>query len=111
MESRDLYRTTDFETFWDAYRRMHRDPRTRVAHAVATGSAIALIATGVLRRDPKWILLAPLVDYAIAQSSHRLIERNRTTPLKKPLWHLRAELRLFRETVTGPRAVAEGRRP
>jgi hypothetical protein len=98
LSSKNLYQARDFETFWRAYERMHSDPRTQAAHAVATGSAIALIAVGAWRRDPRWFLLAPIVDYAIAQSSHRLIQHNRTTPLRRPSWHLRAELRLFRRT-------------
>ncbi len=98
MESDDLYSTRDFESFWSVYDRMHSDPRTRALHVLATTSAAALIAWGVARRSPAPILLAPLVDHAIAQASHRLIEGNRTTPLRRPLWHLRAELRLFRRT-------------
>ncbi len=43
----------------------------------------------------------PLVDYAIAQSSHRLFEKNRTLPWKNTVWHTRAELRMFRLTFTG----------
>ena len=98
MDRNDLYDAEDFETFWQRYQRMHADPRTRAAHAVATGSAIALTAYGLWKRKRKWIFLAPLADYAIAQSNHRLIEKNRTTPLRRPLWHVRAELRLFRGT-------------
>jgi hypothetical protein len=94
----DLYATRDFESFWRIYRDLHGDPRTRALHAVATGSAIALVGFGLLARRVGPILAAPLVDHAIAQASHRLIEHNRTTPLRRPLWHLRAELRLFRGT-------------
>lgn len=94
----DLHATRDFESFWRIYRGLHEDPRTRALHAVATGSAIVLVGWGVLARRAGPILAAPLVDHAIAQASHRLIEHNRTTPLRRPLWHLRAELRLFRGT-------------
>jgi hypothetical protein len=97
----DLYAAADFESFFAIYDRMHADPRTRKLHALATASAATLLAWGLLRRKATPILLAPLVDHAIAQASHRLIEHNRTTPLRRPLWHLRAELRLFRQTMTG----------
>lgn len=107
MQPSDLYAARDFESFWAEYQRLHSDPRTQKLHAVATTSAMALIAWGALRRKAAPILLAPLVDYAIAQSSHRLIENNRTTPLRRPLWHLRAELRLWRRTLrTGLAATA-----
>ncbi len=99
MESEDLYRADDFESFWTIYDQMHSARETRVLHAVATTSAMGLVALGLARRSLLPIALAPLVDYAIAQTSHRLIEHNRTTPLRRPLWHVRAELRLWRRTV------------
>ncbi len=89
----DLYEAADLDAFWEIYRRKHADPRTRALYAVATASAAALLATGVARRDWRWIVLAPIVDYAVAQSSHRAFERNRTTPWRRPTRHLRAELR------------------
>ncbi len=94
----DLYAARDFESFWRIYRALHADPRTRALHAVATSSAIALVGWGVLARRAGPIVMAPLVDHLIAQASHRLVEHNRTTPLRRPLWHLRAEVRLFRGT-------------
>lgn len=100
MPSEDLYSARDFESFWAVYERMHADPRTRRLHAVATTSAMALVAWGVSQRKAGPLLLAPLVDHAIAQASHRLIEHNRTTPWRRPGWHLRAELRLWWRTIT-----------
>jgi len=99
MSSEDLYSAPDFESFWSIYERLHADPRTRALHAVATTSAMVLLTWGVVRRNVAPILLAPLVDHAIAQASHRLIEHNRTTPWRSPGWHLRAELRLWRRTI------------
>jgi hypothetical protein len=43
-------------------------------------------------------LLAPLVDHAIAQLSHRR-DGVKTLPHKRPLWHARAEWRLFRQSL------------
>ena len=88
----------NFEAFWQRYREIHSDPAVRRAHAVATASAIAVIATSVATR--RWLLLplAPAVDFAIAQASHRR-DGKRTRPWTHPLWHLRAELRLFRRTL------------
>jgi len=52
-------------------------------------------------RRPALLLAAPLADYLISQASHRLFEKNRTSPWKNNAWHTRAELRMFRLTVTG----------
>lgn len=99
----DLYAARDFESFWSVYDALHADPRTRKLHAVATTSAMALIGVGLATRRATPLLLAPLVDHAIAQGSHRIIEKNRTTPWRRPVWHVRAELRLWRETMFGER--------
>jgi hypothetical protein len=93
-----LYDSATFDEFWQQYQELHASPRVRKMHAVATLSAATLLAVGIKRRSLPFILAAPVVDYAIAQLSHRG-EGVRTQPYRKPLWHLRAELRLLRRTL------------
>ena len=92
---------TRFDEFWAWYQSMHARRATRVLHAVATTSAIALLAAALVLHSWPLALAAPLVDYAIAQTAHRRIEHNATRPWRHPIWHLRAELRLFRHTISG----------
>ena len=102
-----LYETTTFDAFWARYLELHAEPFVARMHAVATASAGALVATAIVTGQP-WIApLAPVVDYAIAQSSHR-VRGVKTRPYARPHWHLRAELRLFARTVRGlvPASVA-----
>jgi hypothetical protein len=94
----DLYRAKSFGEFWEHYQQLHSHPRTRAAHALATATALGMFALAVKRRSVWLALLAPVVDYAIAQTSHRR-DGVRTTPFRKPLWHARAEWRLFRTTM------------
>jgi hypothetical protein len=98
-EHEALYETKDFDAFWVEYERAHAAPEVRYAHAVATTAAGALLAAALVRRSVVLALLAPAVDYAIAQSSHRLVSHDVTRPWRRPTWHLRAELRLFRRTL------------
>lgn len=93
-----LYTAKSFGEFWERYQELHSKPRTRAAHALATASALGLLALAVSRRSIKLALLAPLVDYAIAQRSHRR-DGVKTHPHKRPLWHARAEWRLFRTSL------------
>ena len=93
------YDVTTFEEFWPHYQELHSRRITQRIHAVATLSFIGLVTTAVLTRNPLFALAAPIADYLVAQTSHRLFEHNRTTPWKNPLWHARAELRLLRNTV------------
>jgi hypothetical protein len=97
----DLYEARDFDAFWRVYVQMHRAPATRRLHFVATTCAMACVLQAVRTRRLGWLVAAPLVDYAIAQSAHRLFEKNRTQPYRNPPWHLRAELRLWRLTLAG----------
>ncbi len=96
-----LYDAADFEEFWRGYLRLHARRQTQRWHAVATLSAATLLVLGVALGQPLLIVAAPVADYAIAQASHRLFERNVTEPWRHPRWHLRAELRLFWRTVRG----------
>ena len=97
----DPYAVRTFEEFWPHYVRLHTQPKTQAMHAVATLSCIGLLAGAVVLRSPILAVWAPLADYLIAQTSHRLFEANRTTPWKNQLWHTRAELRMLRLVMTG----------
>ena len=98
-EASGLYAAKDFETVWVADQAAHDDPRVRAAHALATAAAGGVIAAAVVIKSPRLALAAPVVAYVLAQSSHRLANGTKTVPWRRPAWHLRAELRLFRGTV------------
>ncbi len=104
-----LYDATTFEEFWHHYEELHGSRSTRLAHAAGTASALLVLASAVAKRSIKLAIAAPLIDYAIAQTSHRS-EGITTRPYKKPLWHARAELRLFRSTLRSLRNGRGGRR-
>jgi hypothetical protein len=97
----DAYAVADFEEFWPHYVRLHQKPETHWFHAVATSSTALLLATALARKQPLFLLAAPLVNHLIAQTSHRLFEHNHSTPWKNHGWHARAELRMLRLVVTG----------
>ncbi len=98
--TRDVYAVHSFEDFWPHYVRLHTRPETHVLHAVATLSCLGLLAAAAITRQPVLAVVAPLVDFAIAQVSHRIFEENVTTPWKNQLWHSRAELRMLRLVLT-----------
>lgn len=97
----DPYAASSFEEFWPHYVRLHTHPETHALHAVATLCCLTLLGASVALRQPLLAIAAPLVDYAIAQVSHRLFERNATTPWKHQVWHTRAELRMLAMVLTG----------
>ena len=95
------YAVRSFEEFWPHYVALHTRRETRVAHAVATLSCLTLLVAAAVLRQPILAVAGPIVDYAIAQASHRMFEPNRTTPWQNQLWHTRAELRMLRLVITG----------
>jgi hypothetical protein len=97
----DWYAVRTFEDFWPHYVALHTRRATQVAHALATLSCLALLVAAAVVRQPVLAVAGPIVDYAIAQASHRVFEGNRTTPWKNQLWHTRAELRMLRLVITG----------
>lgn len=99
--SADPYASASFEEFWPHYMDMHSRRATQIGHAAATLSFLGLATAGVFLRQPLLFLAAPLADHAIAQVSHRLFERNTTRPWRNPVWHARAELRMFGRVLTG----------
>jgi hypothetical protein len=100
-----LYAAKTFEEFWVHYQDLHASPTVRIAHAVGTTSALGLLAAAIVKRSWKLAVAAPVIDYVIAQGSHRA-ENLTTHPYRKPLWHARAEFRLWRSTL---RSLARGR--
>ena len=97
----DPYSVRSFEEFWPHYAALHSRRETQWMHALASGTCVTLLALGLSRRSLPLLVLAPLADYAIAQASHRLFEKNRTLPWKNTLWHTRAEFRMLRRVLTG----------
>lgn len=97
----DPYAVTNFEAFWPHYVRLHQRPETETWHAVATLASVSLIGAALVQKSWLLLLLAPLANHVIAQSSHRLVEKNKSTPWRNPLWHTRAEFRMLRLVLSG----------
>lgn len=87
------------DDFWPWYESQHLRRETRVIHALATAANAGCIVAGLWLGSWSLVALGPIVDHVFAQMSHRRFEGNRTRPWRHPLWHARAELRLFATTV------------
>lgn len=104
-----MYAARTFDEFWEHYQEVHAARGVRLAHAAATSAGLLLLVRAALRRSWKTAMLAPLVDHLISQASHRA-EGAKTDPMRRPLWHARAELRLWRSTLRSLRQGRGGRR-
>lgn len=87
--------------FWPDYLEQHRDPVNRALHVAGTLGATALLAAGVIRRDRRALLAAPLVGYGLAWLGHLVVERNRPKTFQAPLASLMADYRMLGLALTG----------
>jgi hypothetical protein len=99
--SESAYAVRRFEQFWPHYVRLHTRRATHLFHAAGSLGCIGFLVAAALTRHPALSLFGPMVDYGLAQASHRLFEKNRTTPWKNQLWHTRAELRMLGLVLSG----------
>jgi hypothetical protein len=105
----DPYAVTRFEDFWPHYVRLHSKPETQWFHAAATATSTVLFALAISRKSLFLAAIAPLANHLIAQTSHRLFEKNKSTPWKNQIWHTRAEFKMLGLVLTGKMAAEVAR--
>ena len=80
--------------FWKLYLQEHSRPGTRWLHAIGTlASCLALFSAWFFGN---WwlVLVAPVIGYGMAWTSHALIERNRPLSMRYPVRSFLADYRL-----------------
>jgi hypothetical protein len=98
----DAQKSADnFEQFWKKYLLDHAESGTRELHFLGTVIAISAFIIGLITFSPLIAALGIGVGYSLAWSGHLLIEGNRPTMLRHPLWSLLCDLRMFRHWLVG----------
>lgn len=90
-----------FEEFWPFYVREHAKKTTRWLHFAGTTMALSALATGILTRKARYVLLAPALGYGPAWIGHFLVERNRPATFKYPRWSLQADFVMYAKMWAG----------
>jgi hypothetical protein len=91
----------NFEQFWKEYLQDHAENGTRALHFFGTGIGIMALIIGVILLNPLLAILGIGLGYLLAWSGHFLIEGNRPTMLRHPMWSLQCDLRMFRLWLSG----------
>ena len=89
-----------FSEFWPHYVRQHSKPGTRLFHAIGSTLAVIIIMVA-LATDLWWMLLAPVIGYGFAWTSHLFIEGNRPATFGHPIWSLAADYRMLFLMIAG----------
>ena len=98
----DAQKSADnFEQFCEEYLLDHVESGTRALHVLGTAIAIIALISGLITFSPLIAVLGIGVGYLLAWSGHLLIEGNRPTMLRHPLWSLLCDLRMFRHWLVG----------
>lgn len=98
-------RYESFEDFYPFYISEHQQPTCRRLHFLGTGGS--LLALLYVLGSTSWHLLwLPFVlGYGFAWVGHFFFEKNRPATFQYPLYSLRGDFRMFREILTGRRAL------
>ncbi len=90
-----------FREFYPAYLAEHKERSTRRLHFVGTLFVIVALTVALLKRDARWLLLAPLFGYGLAWIGHFVFERNRPATFRHPLYSLAGDFVMFKDILLG----------
>jgi len=84
----------NYAEFWRRYLAAHADRRTRGLHYLGTTLALAALGAAAAH-DWRWLLVAPVVGYALAWLGHLVFEHNWPKTFGHPGWSLLSDFRML----------------
>lgn len=89
------------DEFWPFYVSQHLNPINRRLHFWGTTLAFFTLGVALAKQEPGLLLRALLLGYGPAWVGHYVFEKNRPATFGYALLSLRADLRMWRLTLTG----------
>ena len=83
-----------FDQFWHHYLKTHRKSETRAVHHIAVVAAGALTAMTAVFGSPIAAFCAILVMIVPPALAHRILERNKPTSRRHPVWSVLCMIRM-----------------
>jgi len=84
-----------YREFWPYYVDQHRRPGTRRLHFIGTTAVIGCVLLAIIRANPWYLVLGPVVAYGPAWIGHFFVERNRPATFRHPLWSLVGDFHMY----------------
>lgn len=95
------YEARSFQEFYPYYLTQHQNLNCRRMHFIGTLLVIADLIWALVRHNPWWLLLAPVLGYGCAWLGHGWFEKNRPATLGHPFWSLMGDGRMFWDMLWG----------
>jgi len=90
-----------FEEFYPYYKSEHRQTGTRISHFIGTSLFFGWLITGIVYREPIYLIYAVVSAYGLAWVGHFFIEKNKPSTFQYPEFSLRGDFKLYFEIWTG----------
>ena len=92
-----MSRYTTFRDFYPFYLSEHRNPTCRRLHFVGSTLVLVIVVVAIVRRDARWLWLAPVAGYGFAWIGHFFFEKNRPATFSHPLYSFVGDWAMFRD--------------
>jgi hypothetical protein len=91
----DSMRHASFREFYPFYLSEHSHRVCRRLHFVGSLLVIAVVGVAIVKRDARWLWLAPVFGYGFAWIGHFFFEKNRPATFKHPLYSFAGDWVMF----------------
>lgn len=94
-------RIKTYEEFYKFYLKEHSKTATKIFHFIGTLLVFFVIGYVISSGKERFLFYLPIFGYGFAWFSHAVIERNKPTTYKYPIWTLISDFRMFFELLIG----------
>ena len=92
---------SSFAEFYPFYLEEHANSTCKLLHFIGTWLVVLVAAFALIRSEPKWLWLMPLVGYGFAWVGHYFFERNRPATFKHPFYSLLGDFVMWKDIMAG----------
>lgn len=92
-----MTRYTSFREFYPFYLSEHANPTCRRLHFIGSTLVLLIVVVAILRRDARWLWLAPVAGYGFAWAGHVFFEKNRPATFTHPLYSFVGDWVMYRD--------------